>query len=127
MSEAQWDAIWLNAHGDDGRADYGAITLNKVRASRCDCVIAWWARRRICPSVGARRRCTMLKAWITPGLIDCHTHIVYAGNRSHEFEARLNWAWRMRKSRVSLRRHSCDGATRAASEAQLYAESVPRV
>ena len=31
-------------------------------------------------------------AWITPGLIDCHTHIVYAGNRSDEFEARLNGA-----------------------------------
>lgn len=29
-------------------------------------------------------------AWLTPGLIDCHTHIVYAGNRSNEFEDRLN-------------------------------------
>ena len=28
-------------------------------------------------------------AWITPGLIDCHTHLVYAGNRSDEFEERL--------------------------------------
>ena len=27
--------------------------------------------------------------WITPGLIDCHTHLVYAGNRAHEFEQRL--------------------------------------
>ena len=27
--------------------------------------------------------------WITPGLIDCHTHLVYAGNRAHEFELRL--------------------------------------
>ena len=30
--------------------------------------------------------------WITPGLIDCHTHIVYAGHRAHEFEMRLEGA-----------------------------------
>ncbi len=30
--------------------------------------------------------------WITPGLIDCHTHLVHAGNRAHEFELRLNGA-----------------------------------
>ena len=30
--------------------------------------------------------------WITPGLVDCHTHLVYAGNRSNEFEARLHGA-----------------------------------
>ena len=32
------------------------------------------------------------RAWITPGLIDCHTHIVYGGNRAAEFEQRLNGA-----------------------------------
>ena len=30
------------------------------------------------------------RRWITPGLIDCHTHLVYAGDRAHEFEQRLN-------------------------------------
>src|SRR5690349_20537655 len=32
------------------------------------------------------------RRWVTPGLVDCHTHIVYAGNRANEFEARLNGA-----------------------------------
>ena len=30
--------------------------------------------------------------WITPGLIDCHTHLIFGGDRSHEFEMRLNGA-----------------------------------
>lgn len=33
---------------------------------------------------------TPTQTWLTPGLIDCHTHLVYAGNRSNEFEARLS-------------------------------------
>src|SRR5947207_11194876 len=37
----------------------------------------------------AARRVALDGRWITPGLIDCHTHLVYAGDRAHEFEMRL--------------------------------------
>ena len=65
--------------------------------------------------------------WITPGLIDCHTHIVYGGNRSNEFEARLQG--------VSYQDIAAQGggiittvsATRAASIESLFAQSEKRL
>ena len=53
---------------------------------------------------------------LTPGLIDCHTHLVYGGNRAAEFEERLNGVSYEEISRRG-RRHCLDrGATRAESE-----------
>ena len=40
-------------------------------------------------SLDAKERIDCAGRWITPGLIDCHTHLVYGGNRAHEFEQRL--------------------------------------
>ena len=65
--------------------------------------------------------------WLTPGLIDCHTHIVYGGNRSNEFEARLQG--------VSYQDIAAQGggivatvsATRAASIEALFAQSEKRL
>ena len=65
--------------------------------------------------------------WVTPGLIDCHTHIVYGGNRSHEFAARLAGE---RYEAIAQRGGGIAEtvrATRGASEAQLLAASLPRV
>ena len=53
--------------------------------------------------------------WLTPGLIDCHTHIVHAGNRSDEFEARLNGATYEDIARMGGGIMSTVRATRAAS------------
>ncbi|HKP57312.1 MAG TPA: imidazolonepropionase [Polyangiales bacterium] len=64
---------------------------------------------------------------ITPGLIDCHTHLVYAGDRAHEFERRLNGESYADIARSGGGILSTVGATRAASEAQLVAESLPRL
>ena len=58
--------------------------------------------------------------WITPGLMDCHTHIVYAGNRSDEFEARLNGATYAEIAHSGGGILSTVRATRAASEDELY-------
>jgi imidazolonepropionase len=65
--------------------------------------------------------------WLTPGLIDCHTHIVHAGNRSGEFEARLNGATYEEIARAGGGIMSTVRATRAASDAALLRDSLPRV
>jgi imidazolonepropionase len=65
--------------------------------------------------------------WITPGLIDCHTHIVHAGNRAHEFELRLKGASYEEIARAGGGIVSTVKATRAASEDQLIAQSLPRL
>jgi imidazolonepropionase len=64
---------------------------------------------------------------ITPGFIDCHTHLVYAGTRSDEFEQRLNGVSYESIARQGGGILSTVRATRAASEAQLIAESMPRL
>ncbi|MEN9360334.1 MAG: hypothetical protein RL095_1869 [Verrucomicrobiota bacterium] len=66
-------------------------------------------------------------AWLTPGLIDCHSHLVYAGSRADEFEARLNG-----ESYADIARRgggilSTVQATRAASEEELIEASLPRL
>lgn len=65
-------------------------------------------------------------AWITPGLIDCHTHLVFAGNRATEFEMRLNGASYEDIARAGGGIVSTVAKTRAASEDELLAQSLSR-
>jgi imidazolonepropionase len=65
--------------------------------------------------------------WVTPGLIDCHTHLVFGGNRSGEFEQRLNGATYEEIARAGGGIVSTMGATRAASDDQLYASALTRL
>jgi len=65
--------------------------------------------------------------WITPALIDCHTHIVFAGNRAAEFEARLNGESYEQAARKGGGILSTVAATRAASESALVAAAAPRL
>ncbi len=64
--------------------------------------------------------------WITPGLIECHTHLVYAGDRSNEFAARLRGATYEDIARAGGGIVSTMRATRAADEDELLAQSLPR-
>ena len=66
-------------------------------------------------------------ALVTPGLVDCHTHLVYAGNRAEEFERRLQGASYEEIARAGGGILSTVRATRAASEARLREESLPRL
>ena len=75
----------------------------------------------------ARQRVTLAGRWVTPGLIDCHTHLVYAGDRAHEFELRLAGASYEEIARAGGGIVSTVKATRAASEDQLVAQSLPRL
>jgi imidazolonepropionase len=65
--------------------------------------------------------------WITPGLIDCHTHLVYGGNRAHEFELRLQGASYEEIARAGGGIVSTVAATRSATEAELVASALPRL
>ena len=64
---------------------------------------------------------------VTPALIDCHTHLVFGGNRAHEFELRLNGASYEEIARAGGGIRSTVAATRAASEADLLAAALPRI
>ncbi len=65
--------------------------------------------------------------WITPGLIDCHTHLVHAGTRANEFEMRLQGATYEEIARAGGGIVSSVRALRAASEDDLVAETLPRL
>jgi imidazolonepropionase len=66
-------------------------------------------------------------AWVTPGLIDCHTHLVFAGTRATEYAERLKGRTYAEIARSGGGILSTMRAVRAASEQQLFDESVPRL
>jgi imidazolonepropionase len=66
-------------------------------------------------------------AWVTPGLIDCHTHLVYAGNRSNEFEMRLNGASYQEIAEAGGGIMSTVNAVRKAGEDELFSQSLTRL
>lgn len=73
------------------------------------------------------RRIDGQRRWMSPGLVDCHTHLVYAGNRAGEFEQRLRGASYADIAQTGGGILSTVRATRAATPAQLAAESRPRL
>ncbi len=90
--------------------------------------IAWVGRARDIPrDASARRELDGARRWLTPGLVDCHTHLVYAGNRAREFEARLAGATYEDIARAGGGIASTVRAARAATEAELVAQSRPRL
>lgn len=123
----RWDALWQNVHlaamngGAYGEVPDGAIAVKDGR-------IAWVGRRADLPAdYHANLEHDAGGLWLTPGLIDCHTHIVYAGNRSDEFEARLNGVAYEEIARNGGGIVSTVRATRAASDDALFQASLPRV
>src|SRR5205814_821651 len=66
-------------------------------------------------------------ALLTPGLVDCHTHLVHAGDRAHEFELRLQGASYEEIARAGGGIRSTVTATREADEAALMAASARRL
>jgi len=79
------------------------------------------------PSLDAAETIDCAGRWITPGLVDCHTHIVYGGNRAHEFELRLAGASYDEISRAGGGIVSTMRATREASEDALLDAARKRV
>jgi imidazolonepropionase len=75
----------------------------------------------------AARRVDCAGQWITPGLVDCHTHLIYAGDRAREFEMRLNGATYEEIARAGGGIVSTVKATRAASQEELVSSALPRL
>ena len=125
----RWDALWRNVHlatMTDGSTSYGDI-LNGALAIK-NGQIAWIGAEKDLPAdAHAAETHDGQGAWLTPGLIDCHSHIVYAGNRSNEFEARLNGVAYEAIARAGGGILSTVNATRAADFDDLLAQSLPRV
>jgi len=112
------DARLATMAGGYGIVDDGAVAVRDGR-------IAWVGPRSQAPAAGREHDCGGL--WLTPGLVDCHTHIVHAGNRSDEWEARLNGASYEDIARQGGGIMSTVRATRAASEDELLRQSSPRI
>jgi len=120
------DTVFVNAHlatmGEG--APYGAIKDGVVAVR--DNLISWVGPRTEWRGK-AREEHDARGAWITPGLVDCHTHLVYAGNRAHEFELRLKGATYEEIARAGGGILSTVEATRAASEEELFRVSQKRL
>jgi imidazolonepropionase len=117
------DVLYVNARLATLADGYGVIEDGAVAVR--DGRIAWVGPRAGAPRAAAIHDCDGL--WLTPGLVDCHTHIVYAGNRSDEWEARLNGASYEDIARAGGGIMSTVRATRAASEDELLRASLPRI
>lgn len=123
MSHA-WDTLFTNIHLATMVDGYGELIDAAIAVK--DGKIAWLGKRGEAPH-SAQAVYDGGGCWLTPGLIDCHTHIVHAGNRSDEFEARLNGATYEDIARAGGGIMSTVRATRAASDEELLRQSLPRV
>jgi len=117
------DAVWLNAKlatmTPHGAIVDGALAVTQGRISWCGPRSGWKDK--------AREEHDARGAWILPGFVDCHTHLVYAGNRAHEFELRLKGASYEDIAKAGGGIVSTVRATRAASEADLLASAQKRL
>jgi imidazolonepropionase len=123
-----WDRVWVGADlatmdeaGGIGHVPDAGLAIRDGR-------IAWLGTREQLQAISwsAAVETDARGLWITPGLIECHTHLVYAGDRSNEFAARLRGATYEEVARAGGGIVSTMRATRAASEDELLAQSLPR-
>jgi imidazolonepropionase len=128
MSLDIWSGCRAATMQADAPAPYGLVedAAIAVEGDR----IAWVGPLGELP-VDLQQRCTRRHdaggALVTPGLIDCHTHLVYGGDRAAEFELRLDGASYEDIARAGGGIASTVKATRAASEEELVAQSEPRL
>lgn len=106
-------------------APFGAIENAAVGV--VDGRIVAVGRRSEVAGYRARRVEPLGGAWVTPGLIDCHTHLVFGGNRADEFEQRLEGASYEEIARAGGGIASTVRATREAGEDELVRQSLPRL
>src|SRR5579862_1643450 len=98
----------------------GALTTRGAR-------IEWLGEEAALPAHAAQEVHDLGGAFVTPGLIDCHTHLVFAGNRADEYAERLRGRSYADIARAGGGILSTVRAVRAASEPRLFDESAPRL
>jgi imidazolonepropionase len=121
--ECMTDLLLSNVHL--ATMDNGYGLLHDAALAVKDGRIAWIGARHDAPPAAHEHDCG--GAWLTPGLIDCHTHIVHGGNRSDEWEARLNGATYEEIARQGGGIMATVRATRTLDIDALVAASLPRV
>jgi imidazolonepropionase len=125
----RFDRIWLDARLatlDSSGSGLGIVEGGAV-AVRDDRIAFVGAERDLPTGWDAAERVPCDGRWITPGLVDCHTHLVFAGDRAHEFELRLAGASYEEIARAGGGIISTVRATRAASEEDLVRTALPRL
>ncbi len=109
----------------EGGVPYGAIEDAAILIK--DRRIAWVGARADLPVHEAVETDRLEGRWVTPGLIDCHTHLVFGGDRSGEFEKRLGGATYEEIARAGGGIVSSVKATREASEDELFVSAMARL
>ena len=118
-----WDSIWIDVRFADISPARGAIGVQSGK-------IAWVGLQKDLPTPPEKMAKAVHKGegkWVTPGLIDCHTHLVYGGNRAAEFEQRLNGATYEEIARAGGGIVSTVKATREAGEHDLFCAALDRL
>jgi len=122
------ERVWRNARLATlaaSRPEIGTIENGIIAANGGNILFAGAAQDA--PTFQAAERIDCEGRWITPGLIDCHTHLIYAGTRAAEFEQRLNGASYEEIARAGGGISATVRQTRAATRQALVAEALPRL
>ncbi|MBA6232335.1 MULTISPECIES: imidazolonepropionase [unclassified Colwellia] len=130
INSSAWQTLFINvnlATMTDGANSYGAIKNGALAISEGK--IAWLGEKTDLPKYNEKSVQTIdgKGKWLTPGLVDCHTHLVYGGNRANEFEMRLQGKSYQEIANAGGGIISTVSATRKASESQLLASALPRL
>jgi len=127
--EPLWDGLITGVTLATLDADTGYGAIEDAALGWRDGIITFAGSRSQLPAAGSTLAHEVIQAsggWITPGLVDCHTHAVFAGDRAVEFEQRLQGISYEDIARNGGGIVSSVHATRAASEDELLAQSLPR-
>ncbi|MCC6779410.1 MAG: imidazolonepropionase [Hyphomicrobiales bacterium] len=125
----RFDTIWLDARLATlapGPPGLGVVERGAI-ASLEGYIVFAGAMADLPTGWDAKMRIPLDDRWVTPGLIDCHTHLVYGGDRAHEFELRLAGASYEEIARAGGGIVSTVRATRASSEDDLVRTALPRL
>jgi imidazolonepropionase len=123
-----WDLLLTDVHlatMSEGAAAYGIVEDGAIAVSGG--TIAWLGAQSELPAAESRETRSLEGRWMTPALIDCHTHLVFAGNRAAEFEQRLQGESYEDIARAGGGIMSTVNATRAASNDELLRATTARL